>query len=264
MGAGAEDSQTDYDKVSRVYDTGRMANAELVEKLVRLLHISKGSIVLDLGCGTGNYTVTLQRTAKTVVGVDLSAGMLDRARSKSHDLTLARGDIARLPFACDAFDGAFAIQVLHHIREKRRFLCEANRVLRKGASLAIDSCSHRQMRAFWLYRYFPRGLGLDLARIPDTEEIASLMRRAGFSGIGMEVSYTDIAAEHDKPEHYLDKSYRDGQSTFQLLSENEIDQGCRRLKEDIASGAAVCFIRQCEEQEEKVGGSCVVFGRKVS
>lgn len=137
-------------------------------------------------------------------------------------------------------------------------------MLRKGTWLAIDSCSHRQMRTFWLYYYFPKGLDLNLVRIPDCSEIVSLLERAGFSDVSLEISYADIAVEHEKPEHYLDKNYRDGQSTFRLISEKDIELGCKKLQEDIASGAVENIVRWFEAKERKVGGSSIIYGYKMA
>jgi len=264
MSTSIDNGSVDYDRVSHVYDTSRVAHAETIEKLIRLLRISRDSVVLDMGCGTGNYTAAIQQVAASVIGIDASTGMLKRARTKFSDLSLVRGDVTSLPFPSDIFDGALAIQVLHHIKEKELFMKETHRVLRKGACLAIDSCSHQQMRTFWLYHYFPKGLDLDLARIPDCGEIASLLERTGFSNVSIEISYTDIAIEHERPEHYLNKNYRDGQSTFCLLNEEDIKLGCTKLREDIDSGAVKSVIRQFEIKERKVGGSCIISGRRGS
>jgi len=257
-------NSVDYDKVSYVYDTSRAANAETIEKLIRLLRISRDSVVLDMGCGTGNYAAAIEQVAASVIGIDASMGMLRRARAKFPDLSLVLGDVTSLPFSSEIFGGAFAIQVLHHIKEKELFVREAYRVLRKGACLAIDSCSHQQIRTFWIYHYFPKGLDLDMARIPDCDEIASLLERAGFTDVKIEISYTDVAIEHEKPEHYLDKNYREGQSTFCLLTEEDIELGCKKLREDIASGVVESIIRQFEARERKAGGSCIIYGRKRS
>lgn len=262
MGAVADNRSVDYDKVSRIYDTSRGANAETIQKLTELLRIGGDSLILDMGCGTGNYASALRHVAKCVAGIDISTGMLKSARAKHSSLRLVSGDVTRLPFGSQVFDGAFAVQVLHHIRDRGRFLREAHRVLKRGAYLAIDNCSHRQMRTFWLYHYFPKGLELDLARIPDSAEIALLLESVGFSDVGIEISYQDIALEHDKPERYLDKDYRDGQSTFCLLAEADIERGCRKLQEDIASGAAQRVIGECEKKEQRVGGSCIIHARK--
>ena len=264
MSPSTGDGPVNYDKVSQVYDTSRVANVETIEKLIQSLQITSDSVVLDMGCGTGNYTTAIRQVTESTVGVDMSRGMLKRALVKFPDLPLVCGDVTSLPFKSRAFDAAFTIQVLHHVKDKMFFLKEAKRVLRKGARLAIDSCSHRQMRTFWLYHYFPKGLDLDLGRIPDSDEIASLLERAGFFNVTIEISYSDIAVEHERPENYLDRNYRDGQSTFCLISEEDIELGCKKLREDIASVAVESVIRQFEVKETEVGGSCIIYGTKGS
>ncbi|MBI4765320.1 MAG: methyltransferase domain-containing protein [Deltaproteobacteria bacterium] len=263
MNDGAEKKSVDYNKVSRVYDTSRIANAETTEKLTRLLRISNNSIVLDMGCGTGNYTFALGRVAKSIVGIDLSIGMLEQAHGKRANLSLTCGDITNLPLSSEAFDGAFAIQVLHHIREKELFLTEAYRVLRRGASIAIQVCSHKQLRTFWFYHFFPKGLDLDLGRMPDSQEIAALLEKAGFSGVGLEICFTDVVVADETPKQYLDKRYRDSISTFAFLSDEEIESGCRRIREDIMTGKAKDIVQKSEyEVANRIGGTSLIYGQK--
>lgn len=254
-----------YDDISRIYDVSRASNAETIEKLVRLLHLDSDSALLDVGCGTGNYTAVLQRVAKSIIGMDVSMDMIEQARTKFPALQLVCGDATSLPFGSEVFDGAFVIQVLHHIKHKEAFLKEAHRVLRKRGYIAIHSCSHRQMRAFWFYRYFPKGLEVDLARIPDSGEIASLLKEAGFSDVGIEICYLDVVVADEMPESYLDRDYRDGISTFALLMEEEIELGCEKLREDIASGAIESVVQQSEERVgSDTGGSSIIYGRKTT
>ena len=144
-----------YDRIRRIYDVSRGANVETVRKLVRLLNAGSDSVSLDLGCGTGNYTAALQKAAKTLIGIDVSKGMIEQAQIKFPQIHFICGDVTNLPFDSETFDGTFAIQLLHHLKKKEIFLKEAHRVLRKGGCLAIQSCSHRQIRAFWFYHYFP-------------------------------------------------------------------------------------------------------------
>ncbi|KPL00947.1 MAG: hypothetical protein AMJ91_02500 [candidate division Zixibacteria bacterium SM23_73_3] len=251
-----------YDNISRIYDVSRAANVETVEKLVRLLHVSSDSVLLDLGCGTGNYTASLQQVAKSVMGIDISISMIERAQAKSPVLQFICGDVTNLPFNSETFDGAFAIQVLHHVKKKEIFLMEARRVLRKNAYIVIHSCSHRQMQAFWFYHYFPKGVEKDIKRTPDVGEIASLLERTGFSNIGIEICYHDVVVAHETPERYLDKNYRDGISTFTLLTKDDIELGCEKLQKDIASGAVESTVQQYEAKVAAVGGSSIIYGRK--
>ena len=107
-----------YDTISRIYDVSRVANIETTEKLIRLLQVGCGSMLLDMGCGTGNYTFALQQVAKSVIGIDISIGMIEQARAKFPALRFICGDITSLPFDSETFDGAFSIQVLHHVKNK--------------------------------------------------------------------------------------------------------------------------------------------------
>ena len=118
----------DYDNISPIYDVSRAANLETVKILVKLIQASSDSLLLDLGCGTGNYTTALLQIAKNVIGIDLSKGMIEQARAKYPAIQFIHGDITSLPFDSEIFDGAFSIQVLHHIKKKEILLNEAHRV----------------------------------------------------------------------------------------------------------------------------------------
>ena len=259
-----EDHAISYDRISRIYDVSRGVNIETVRKLARLLNVSSDSVFLDLGCGTGNYTAALQGAAKSLVGIDISKGMIEQAQAKFPETHLVCGDVTSLPFDSNTFDGAFAIQLLHHLKKKEIFFKEAHRVLRKGGCLAIHSCSHRQLRSFWFYHYFPQGLKVDLARIPDSSEITLMFERAEFSNIGIEVCYKDEVVTHERPQSYLDKNYRNSISTFALLSQEDIEAGCRKLQEDIRSGFVEHLVTQSKSKVTTVGGTTIVYGKKES
>jgi len=259
-----EDSTSiDYNRISPIYDTSRVANAETIEKLIRVLHVDCDSVILDMGCGTGNYTAALQQVTRGVIGIDISGGMIEQARAKFPALQFICGDVTRLPFGSQTFGAAFAVQVLHHIKEKKPSLTETYRVVRNGAWIAIHACSHRQMRAFWFYHYFPKGLEADLARMPDSREIASLLYRAGFSDIGIEICYSDVVVADETPQRYLDKNYRDSISTFAFLSKEDVELGCEKIRKDIASGAVESVVHQSEAKvANETGGSSIVYGLK--
>ena len=54
-----------------------------VEFLIEELCISPGASILDVGCGTGRHSIELARRGYAVAGIDLSTGMLGRAREKA-------------------------------------------------------------------------------------------------------------------------------------------------------------------------------------
>ncbi|MCB0785182.1 MAG: methyltransferase domain-containing protein, partial [Flavobacteriales bacterium] len=73
---------TDYDTIGTGYDGTRQADAYLVGRLLTLLDRPPGSRILDVGCGTGNYTSALQVLGLSMTGVEPSERMLAEARTK--------------------------------------------------------------------------------------------------------------------------------------------------------------------------------------
>lgn len=76
-----------YDRLSAGYDdswTDHMR--DLTEALIDKMEIQSGQTALDLTCGTGFATgLIAERTGRTVIGIDRSEGMLDRARKNYPD-----------------------------------------------------------------------------------------------------------------------------------------------------------------------------------
>jgi ubiquinone/menaquinone biosynthesis C-methylase UbiE len=102
-----------------------------------------GKTVLEIGCGTGRYTVEWARSTGQYVAVESSPAMLALARSRcsgrSLPLDLLCGDAARLPFPDATFDRVLAGWVVVNLRlpVRRAVLSEVARVLRPDGDGAI-------------------------------------------------------------------------------------------------------------------------------
>ncbi|MFF4369556.1 class I SAM-dependent methyltransferase [Streptomyces sp. NPDC001594] len=104
--------------------------------------VGPGERVLDAGCGTGRAMTPLRAAvgaAGTVIGVDLTEGMLAAARrsGREADGTLLRADVARLPLRDGALDAVFAAGLIAHLPEPAADLRELARVVRPGGRLAL-------------------------------------------------------------------------------------------------------------------------------
>jgi len=94
--------------------------------------------LLDIGAGTGDLALALRRRhpRRTVVGVDLSGGMLSVAHAKSAELRLARADTLRLPLADRVFAAAATAFTLRNVADLGAALHEIRRTLQPGAPFA--------------------------------------------------------------------------------------------------------------------------------
>lgn len=113
-------------------------------RMYELLAPQPGDTLLDAGCGMGGdvfaLAVPVGPTGR-VVGVDRGEVMVAEARTRAKGLGLPVefqvGDITRLDFPDDTFDGCRADRVLHHLDDPARALAELARVARPGGRVVV-------------------------------------------------------------------------------------------------------------------------------
>lgn len=114
-------------------------------RLVRTAAFPEGARILDAGCGPGLVSAAFLEAGYRVEGVDLSAEMIDRARTRC----AFAGDRARFrrisifdaEIEADApFDGAVSRYVIHHMLDPEKFLARQVKLLRPGGVLV--ACDH--------------------------------------------------------------------------------------------------------------------------
>jgi len=128
--------------VSRLFFGFSGPSAEEERRMaLEMMRIRPGDQVIDVGCGTGNYTRHLAEAAGEglTVGLDASETMLAAAaeRSDRENLAYLRGDACALPFEDETFDVACSVGVIHMVEEPLVALAEMARVLAPGGRLVV-------------------------------------------------------------------------------------------------------------------------------
>jgi len=98
--------------------------------------LAAGREVLEVGCGTGLIMKGLDAEAKRLVGVDISAGMLEEARTRGFDVMEGRAE--DLPFGDSTFDLVYSFKVLAHVEDIGKALREMARVVRPGGHMVAE------------------------------------------------------------------------------------------------------------------------------
>jgi tRNA (uracil-5-)-methyltransferase TRM9 len=136
-----------FDEIAPSFDaTRRRPWPETVEFLGTL---PRGTLVLDVGCGNGRNAVAAERAGHRVVGFDLSAGMLARAKAKTNDVEYALADVCASPFRSGSFGAVLAVAVVHHIEardERVAAMRELGRVMAPGARCLVGVWAREQER----------------------------------------------------------------------------------------------------------------------
>ena len=233
-----------YDRIGLNYNQTRKADPYLLKRLAHHLGPAEGSF-LDIGCGTGNYTIALHDLHYNILGVDPSSLMLERARSRNPKITWLQSKVEDLSLDDASFNGVTAFLTLHHWQDLKQGFKELFRVMKPAARLVIFSSTPEQMKAYWLCHYFPKMLKASIDQMPSLKEVRQAISEAGLQYEGFEnYSVKDdlqdqfLQCGKNNPQLYFDPKIRQGISTFSALgNRQEVEHGLARLKEDMDSGA---------------------------
>jgi ubiquinone/menaquinone biosynthesis C-methylase UbiE len=129
--AGWEDRVAGYD------DFFGPITTRLVEPLLDAAAVAPASRVLDVASGPGYVASVAAERQASVVGVDVSEGMVERARSLHPQLDFRQGNAEALPFEDSAFDAVVANFLMLHLGRPERAAAEFARVLRPGGRVAL-------------------------------------------------------------------------------------------------------------------------------
>lgn len=246
-----------YDTIGVTYDKTRQADPQILQELLDMLQLPPRGLLLDIGCGSGNYTIEFFKHGALCKGLDISMEMLSKAQKKSSDVIWIQGNACRLPWENEKFDGAMCILATHHIQELDSAFSEAYRILKPGARFVLFTATPQQMKGYWLWEYFPGIMERGIKEIKNLGRQDERLVQVGFTAVETKPFFVTndlcdwfLHAGKYRPEIYLDPAVRSGISSFARAGyEHEVEQGLTKLEADIRSGAIKEIIQQYENND---------------
>jgi demethylmenaquinone methyltransferase/2-methoxy-6-polyprenyl-1,4-benzoquinol methylase len=213
----ADGVRTMFDRIAPVYDAmNHVMTAGLDRRWRRVAAqavVRPGDRVLDACCGTGDFALAGARAGGRVTGLDFSERMLERARAKSSAVEWVQGDALALPFEDGSFDAATVGFGVRNLESLERGLAELRRVLRPGGRLGVLEITRPRGALAPFYRlWFEKGvpvvgrvvsgssaytyLPASVRRFPGPDDLAGLLRAAGFGEVRYRLFARGIVALH--------------------------------------------------------------------
>lgn len=138
-----------FDQEASEYDTWYQSNlGKFVDQVETELAFSlfkpEGEMkILDVGCGTGNFSIKLAEMGCKVIGIDKSEKMLEEAKRKAEmkglNIEFLNMDVYDIELSDESFDGVFSMAAFEFIKRPKKAYDEMYRVLKKGGYLLIGT-----------------------------------------------------------------------------------------------------------------------------
>jgi len=216
------------------YDKGRRDEdfPFWVREASRIAELNENSKILDLGCGTGNYTLEFKQNMglNSICGLEPDPQMISQARVKDVDKSInwCTGAGESMPFVSETFDCVFSSQVWHHIKDRWRAAAECFRVLKEKAPLIVRTISREQWKRKTVIQLFPEVLAVELGRYPSDRDFKWYFNKAGFRQVKF---YSYEIERYVSPYDLIEVAQKKLWSMFWHLSDKAIESGVKKLLE---------------------------------
>jgi ubiquinone/menaquinone biosynthesis C-methylase UbiE len=267
-----------YNETSKSYDQTRTPIG--LESILGCLALNplplSEQVILDGGCGTGNYIHALLDKLKYIYGLEVNEGMLSQARQRletASNVRLDQGSLLAIPYGDNMFDGLIVNQVIHHLTDRQtggfsnicKLLSEAYRTLKPDGVLIINTSSQKQLLdGYWWADLIPEAMGRVAQFYPPIPQLNEMLSAAGFELGSVIVPMREAlqGPNYFDPRGPLDASYRAGDSTWALATPTELDRAIQRTQRKNDEGTMTQYIAARDKLRQQIGQTTFVSAIK--
>lgn len=152
-------------------------------------NLGSGNILLNVGCGDGEYNRELSDNFEVTYGIDINRKEISYAAEMSENSYFILGNACEMPIPSNMFNRVSCIDVIEHIKDDESVVREISRVTKSGGMLVI-SVPHKNFPFTYdpintFLRVFGRKVGIGIwgfghMRLYNEQELSSMLERNGF------------------------------------------------------------------------------------
>lgn len=160
-----------YNNTADIYNDRYLGeqNAK-IKTVLRHIELKKQGFVIDLGCGTGLLLPKIQRSAKEIVGLDISRAMLRKIelkKKRAANIHLILADADQTPLRRSCFDTLFAITLLQNMPNPLNTILEMQRITKAKGSIVVTGLKKWHSKQLFKGLLKSAGMKVDLLKIDD-------------------------------------------------------------------------------------------------
>ena len=235
--------RTDYNKIAATYDTRYTDNylVKIENEIQNIISFNSYKYILEAGCGTGRWIISLKNKDTKIFGLDYSFEMLKISRKNGQSSNLINADAVHIPFKNNFFDLIFCVNAIHHFADKEKFISECKRTLASNGMLAVFGVDPHIDKDWYIYNYFDNVYENDLKRFSSTKFLKDLLIAENFVDVEVKIAEEIHHKRIGKDvlnDPFLGKHHC---SQLAILSDEEYKKGISKIKNKIGQEPKMIF-----------------------
>ncbi len=146
---GSKASNDYWDEHWQMADFSKMIKVSYNPFIIRNTkkHLARGSRIMEGGCGRGQNVYILKKQGFDAIGIDYAKKTVDKINNCMPELNVEFGDVRKLPFDNNSFDGYWSLGVIEHFYEGYNdIMMEMHRVLKPNGILLMTVSTMSPLR----------------------------------------------------------------------------------------------------------------------
>ncbi|MCU1471458.1 MAG: Methyltransferase type 11 [Glaciihabitans sp.] len=225
------------DSLARAYQSDLRQPALIRERILRQvvdLGLASGRAI-DVGCGDGSTTASLAAVVpeRPVLGVDISAAMIDAATANFGDLAdFEVGTFEQMPVEPSSAALITALNMWHLVVDREGALREASRVLKSGGLLAIVGALREDLAIQTIHRLFPAFHRISYGRHQSRAQLTAMAELNGLRPILFET--VDFEVPLGLPSQVVELVAEKPFFDMRLMTDADFDAGFDAFRHDLS------------------------------